>query len=95
MSRPGAPTSGQVCCWFIHPLDENEVTAVPSWVSAATETAEGVFAYTFVLKSPEHSEPEPPELDAANITATPFSKVSLSVSCAITPCWVVISIGPP
>ena len=25
MSRPGAPTSGHVCCWFMHPREENEV----------------------------------------------------------------------
>ena len=44
MSRPGAPTSGHVCCWFMQPREEKEVTAVPSWVRAATEMAEGVLA---------------------------------------------------
>ena len=44
MSLPGAPTSGHVCCWFMHPLEEKDVTAVPSCVSAATEMAEGVLA---------------------------------------------------
>ena len=69
----------------MHPREENEVTAVPSWVRAATEIAEGVLAYTLVRKSPEHSAPEPPELEAAKITATPFSNVSRSVSAAMTP----------
>ena len=75
ISRPGAPTSGHVCCWFIQPREEKEVTAEPSCVNAATDIADGVFAYTFVRKSPVHSPPppEPPELDAAKITATPLS----------------------
>ena len=41
---PGAPTSGHVCCWVFHPLLENEVTELPSCVSAATEIADGVLA---------------------------------------------------
>jgi hypothetical protein len=69
----------------MQPREEKEVTAVPSWVRAATEMAEGVLAYTLVRNPPEHSAPEPPLLEAAKITATPFSYVKRSVSWAITP----------
>ena len=70
ISLPGAPISGHVCCCVFQPLLENDVTALASWVSAATEIAEGVFAYTFVLKSFSDSSPEPPLFEAAKITAT-------------------------
>ena len=29
-TRNSDTSSGHVCCWFIHPLEENDVTAVPS-----------------------------------------------------------------
>ena len=51
MFLPGAPISGHVCCWVDHPLLEKEVTAFPSCTNAATEIAEGVFAYMLVLRS--------------------------------------------
>ena len=73
MFLPGAPISGQVCCWVDHPLLEKEVTAFPSCTSAATEIAEGVFAYMFVLRSFSDSPPLPPLLEAAKITATSLS----------------------
>ena len=73
MFLPGAPISGQVCCWVVHPLLENEVTAFPSCTSAATEIAEGVFAYMLVLRSSSDSHPLPPLFEAANITATSLS----------------------
>ena len=69
----------------MHPREEKDVTCVPSCVNAATDIADGVFAYTLVLKSPPHSAPDPPEFDAAKMTATPFSKVSQSVIDAIAP----------
>ena len=71
----------------MQPRDEKEVTCVPSCVSAATEIAEGVLAYTLVLKSPPHSPPppEPPEFEAAKITATPLSNINLSVMVAMAP----------
>ena len=31
--------SGHVCCWLIQPREENDVTALPSCVNAATEIA--------------------------------------------------------
>ena len=73
MSLPGAPMSGHVCCWVFQPLLENEVTADASCVRAATEIAEGVLAYTLVLRSPSVSSPLPPLFEAAKITATSFS----------------------
>ena len=73
MFLPGAPISGQVCCCVIHPLLEKEVTAFPSCTNAATEIADGVLAYTFVLRSSSDSPPLPPLLDAAKITATLLS----------------------
>ena len=80
MFLPGAPISGQVCCWVDHPLLEKEVTAFPSCTNAATEIAEGVFAYMLVLRSLSDSPPLPPLLDAAKITATSLSYVSISVN---------------
>ena len=49
------------------------MTADASCVRAATEIAEGVFAYTLVLRSPSDSSPLPPLFEAAKITATSFS----------------------
>ena len=73
MFLPGAPISGQVCCWVIQPRLEKEVTAFPSCTNAATEIAEGVLAYMLVLRSSSVSSPLPPLLEAAKITATLLS----------------------